>query len=160
MQKKHFICPHCGSDVPNNARACPECGSDEETGWSEGARYAHLLPYNGDEGSYVRSRRWPKRLMAAIAIFVLSAYITASFGGLHFIIPLMLMVGAIYYATEVYPNTYGAKERRAYQKLLQKAMGSQALAERLIEYERQRNPQASRLQLIENSLRRWQLDNR
>jgi len=31
------ICPHCGADVPRNARACPECGSDEQTGWSERA---------------------------------------------------------------------------------------------------------------------------
>ena len=28
-------CPHCGAEVPPNARACPECGSDESTGWSE-----------------------------------------------------------------------------------------------------------------------------
>ena len=32
------ICPHCGAEVPRNAKACPACGSDEETGWSEEAR--------------------------------------------------------------------------------------------------------------------------
>jgi hypothetical protein len=31
------ICPHCGADVPDRAKACPECGSTEETGWSEEA---------------------------------------------------------------------------------------------------------------------------
>lgn len=31
------ICPHCGAEVPRNARACPECGSDESTGWSDRA---------------------------------------------------------------------------------------------------------------------------
>ena len=31
-------CPHCGADVPANAKACPECGSDERTGWSEQAQ--------------------------------------------------------------------------------------------------------------------------
>ena len=36
------ICPHCGAKVPSNAKACPECGSDEETGWSEKARYDAL----------------------------------------------------------------------------------------------------------------------
>ena len=35
-------CPHCGADVPPNAKACPECGSDETTGWSEQARYDGL----------------------------------------------------------------------------------------------------------------------
>ena len=36
------ICPHCGEDVPRNAKACPECGSDEQTGWSEEAAAADL----------------------------------------------------------------------------------------------------------------------
>ena len=36
------ICPHCGAEVPPNAKACPECGSDEETGWSEQARAQEL----------------------------------------------------------------------------------------------------------------------
>jgi hypothetical protein len=31
------ICPNCGAEVPENARACPGCGSDERTGWSEKA---------------------------------------------------------------------------------------------------------------------------
>ncbi len=31
------VCPHCGAEVPRNARACPECGADEQTGWAEGA---------------------------------------------------------------------------------------------------------------------------
>ena len=32
------VCPHCGADVPANAKACPACGSDETTGWSQEAR--------------------------------------------------------------------------------------------------------------------------
>jgi hypothetical protein len=36
------ICPVCGADVPSRARACPECGADEQTGWSEKARYDEL----------------------------------------------------------------------------------------------------------------------
>lgn len=47
------ICPHCGAEVPRNARACPECGSDEKTGWSENAQGQRLgLPdeeFNYDE---------------------------------------------------------------------------------------------------------------
>ena len=35
-------CPHCGADVPSNAKACPECGSDETSGWSEEARTGSL----------------------------------------------------------------------------------------------------------------------
>jgi hypothetical protein len=36
-EKTHFVCPHCGADVPPRALACPECGADEDTGWKEGA---------------------------------------------------------------------------------------------------------------------------
>ena len=36
------VCPTCGALVPSNARACPECGADEQTGWSEKARYDSL----------------------------------------------------------------------------------------------------------------------
>ena len=35
-------CPNCGADVPRHAKACPECGADEQTGWSEQARYDGL----------------------------------------------------------------------------------------------------------------------
>lgn len=35
-------CPNCGADLPPNARSCPECGSDENTGWSDEARYGGL----------------------------------------------------------------------------------------------------------------------
>jgi uncharacterized membrane protein YvbJ len=36
------FCPACGAEVPHGAKACPECGSDENTGWSEKARYEDL----------------------------------------------------------------------------------------------------------------------
>jgi zinc-ribbon domain len=36
------VCPNCGAEVPSGAKACPECGSDENTGWSEEARYDNL----------------------------------------------------------------------------------------------------------------------
>lgn len=45
------VCPHCGADVPRNARACPECGSDEKTGWSEDA-YADRLGLPDDKFDY------------------------------------------------------------------------------------------------------------
>jgi len=67
-----FICPVCGGEVPEKARACPNCGSDEQTGWSN---QTHLdgveLPGIDDEFDYdealgkefgqksVKSRRKP-----------------------------------------------------------------------------------------------------
>ena len=46
----------------------------------------------------------------------------------------------------------------AYQKLLRKALGDRAQAERLIEFERQRNPRAARARLIRAALERWERD--
>ena len=50
------ICPTCGADVPEGARACPECGADEKTGWSETARYENLgIPDDSfDYGEYIK----------------------------------------------------------------------------------------------------------
>jgi len=45
------ICPNCGADVPQNAKACPGCGSDENTGWSETA-YANNLGLPDEEFDY------------------------------------------------------------------------------------------------------------
>jgi hypothetical protein len=44
-------CPHCGAEVPPNAKACPECGSDEQTGWSDRA-HADRLGIPDDEFDY------------------------------------------------------------------------------------------------------------
>lgn len=48
-------CPNCGAEVPPDAKVCPECGSDEQTGWSEQARYDALdLPDAGfDHADFV-----------------------------------------------------------------------------------------------------------
>jgi hypothetical protein len=35
-------CPCCGAEVPPRAKACPQCGADEQTGWSDAARYDSL----------------------------------------------------------------------------------------------------------------------
>lgn len=45
------ICPHCGAEVPPNARACPACGSDDRTGWSDRA-HAENLGLPDEEFSY------------------------------------------------------------------------------------------------------------
>jgi cadmium resistance protein CadD (predicted permease) len=47
-----------------------------------------------------------------------------------------------------------------YQDLLRKVRFNGSTADRLIEYERQQDPQASRLKLIQNAIERWDHDNR
>jgi hypothetical protein len=47
-----------------------------------------------------------------------------------------------------------------YQDLLRKVRFSGPIADRLIDYERRQDPQASRLKLIQNAIERWERDNR
>lgn len=44
-------CPHCGAEVPPDAKGCPACGSDEQTGWSDRA-HADRLGIPDDEFDY------------------------------------------------------------------------------------------------------------
>ncbi len=69
---KYFTCPNCGADVPIKAKACPECGSDEDTGWSEEAKYVHLLPNRGDS-VMPPTKVWQKYFMVAIATLVITS---------------------------------------------------------------------------------------
>jgi len=47
-----------------------------------------------------------------------------------------------------------------YQDLLRKVRFNGSIADRLIEYERKQDPQASRLTLIQSAIQRWERDNR
>ena len=49
-------------------------------------------------------------------------------------------------------------EAELYQQLLRKALGDHAKAERLIEHERQHNPQGNRADWLRAALERWERD--
>jgi hypothetical protein len=53
-----------------------------------------------------------------------------------------------------------ASEEELYQKLLRKSLGDKDQVERLLEHERQRNPKASRVELLRAALERWERDNK
>ncbi|MBO7132033.1 zinc ribbon domain-containing protein, partial [Candidatus Saccharibacteria bacterium] len=44
-----MLCPHCHSEIKDNATFCPHCGSDKNTGWSEGAEFTDLETPDYDE---------------------------------------------------------------------------------------------------------------
>ena len=78
-------CPNCGAEIPPGAKAGPGCGSDEQTGWSEQARYDELdLPdENFDYDDFVEREfggkkpipRGIKWFWWVIAVLVLAALV-------------------------------------------------------------------------------------
>ena len=81
------ICPHCGAEVPDNAKVCPECGSDETTGWSDRAAadrlglpdeefdYDEFIKSEFDESSATgrpRPMNWFWWMVAVIALFAVA----------------------------------------------------------------------------------------
>ncbi len=51
-------------------------------------------------------------------------------------------------------------EATLFDDLLRKVGGDQSVVERLIEYERQQRPHATRLTCVQNAIRRWEQENR
>jgi hypothetical protein len=158
---QYFSCPNCGADVPLKARACPECGSDEETGWSEAAKYTHLLPYAGDsEPEVTKSQRRRRYVIAAIAVFL--AVIFLQGGGLGWTLPIVafaaLVGGVGYLSFRQYTNSSWSMERKLYQQLVNRTRGDREQAQRLFEYEKRRTPESNRLQLLQNAIYRWDRD--
>jgi predicted nucleic acid-binding Zn ribbon protein len=79
-----FPCPTCGEEVPAGARACPSCGADENTGWSEDARYDGLdLPdeefeygkFLEKEGLGKRKRSRREITLLVVALLVLLGFV-------------------------------------------------------------------------------------
>jgi hypothetical protein len=159
---RYFTCPHCGADVPIKALACPHCGSDEETGWSEEAKYVHLLP-DRDEEPEACSRRtdWREPMSMVVALVVILALIAAPGGvSLRNALLLLLVAAVLYIAARSGFFRGKDSEQRLFQELLIQARGDRELAERLIDYERRRAPELSRAQLCRKALDRLKYDRR
>ena len=45
-----FVCPHCGAELPVDAKFCRECGADDEFGWNEDFGEEDDLPDGGYDG--------------------------------------------------------------------------------------------------------------
>jgi hypothetical protein len=158
-----FICPFCGTRVPNDAPACPECGSDETTGWSSDVG---ILPESDlDEDPGVRGKEqvaWWKILVPFLAVLAILAMLGQNLGWYTLIFIPVALIG---YGLYVFFKRRRDKARDdsgelIYAQLLIRARGDEALVERLIEYERKSNPFRTRKDLLTDALRRWERDNR
>ena len=79
-----MICPHCHSELKDNATFCPHCGSDSETGWKEGAESANLeLPDYDEilENEFGEKKKSSSKIVSAIIGGILAIVLLVVFTG-------------------------------------------------------------------------------
>lgn len=153
------VCPHCGATVPFYAEACPKCGSGQLAGGgAEPAAEDRLILYDDrPELGRTISPAWVKKLLVVLAVVTLSAILVRSSPWGLYLFVLLLFVGAYYGARRLLAGRRVGRSR-LYRALLRKARGDEDLVERLIAYERRRNPHLSRTEWIEYAIDRWERD--
>lgn len=161
---EYFTCPVCGTAVPAKAKACPECGSDSETGWSETAQFSPLFPDRDDENTPPQRTLWQTVVMPIAALLCLMGFLAAT-GAYWMAILVPVLAGVVRFSGALrrwLKHQFPAlgSSRQAYRQLLRRAGGDRALADRLITYEQHRTPTATRLQLIQAAIFRWDRDRR
>ncbi len=159
----YFICPHCEAEVPRNAPACPECGSDENTGWSEDTALDGLVLYDDELLDTAASHpAWRNYLIIGVALILVVALLATLMGTAVYLLILLVIVAVIILLLyrELAPRFGPSRETQLYGTLLRKARGDDGLVDRLVAYERELNPHADTIQLLENALHRWERDER
>jgi hypothetical protein len=155
--RKSFVCPFCHAEVPEGAPACPECGSDEQTGWSEdpfGIRSGTPEAPNRPKRNGIRFAAYTVVAGLFVAALVLSR-VAISALPLFLVAVFAVLLGGFLY--ERIRNYTGAD---IHEKLLSKARGDEELVERLVDFERRKNPFRTRKQLLIDALERWENDSR
>ncbi|MBP5246569.1 MAG: zinc-ribbon domain-containing protein [Fibrobacter sp.] len=77
-------CPHCHSELKDDATFCPHCGSDSETGWKEGAENSHLeLPDYEEilENEFGQKKKPVSKIASAIIGGILAVVLLIVFTG-------------------------------------------------------------------------------
>jgi len=127
-----FECARCGARVYYELTRCPNCG---------------VNLYEPEDELKEGNRQTTEASRPAPAGFLTKLGAT-----------LRRLSGKPYRADEVFGD--GLNQAVLYNDLLRKVGGDQAAAERLIDYERQRAPQATRSIWLQQAIQRWERDNK
>ena len=84
-QSSIMLCPHCHSELKDDATFCPHCGSDADTGWKEDAEFTDLETPDYDEilenefetDEYGNKKKKANPFAIAAAVIVALAFIAA-----------------------------------------------------------------------------------
>jgi hypothetical protein len=148
-----MICPNCGAVVAEGALSYRECGSDSSTGWSKAAEYAHILP--DEDGLRVPKRRWKMHGIGIVCSLVMTGVLWGSGVRWALWIGVLAVIGFV-----LFTRFRGEGSEHALFAQLVARCRDRELAERLIEAERKRAPDASRQELIRKALLRLSRDRR
>lgn len=155
--KNSFLCPFCQAEVPKGALACPACGSDEQTGWSDdiyGLRSEGVKEKTNPILKRIRILFFATMGILIVLTLIINQVTLILFPLLLFSVILLILIEILYARNK---DTMG---RDIYAKFLLQARGDKELIERLVNYERKRNPFRTRKQLLLDALDRLEKDNR
>lgn len=128
--QNEFECARCGALVYYELTRCPNCGVNLYEPDDEGETYQRPAP---------ASCHKPGLLEKAGLLF-------------------RRLLGKPYSAEDVFGDALD--QASLYNDLLGKTGGDHAAVERLIDYERQRQPDSARRTWLQNAIQRWEKDNR
>jgi hypothetical protein len=98
--------------------------------------------------------------MAVVAIFLAILLPLIWLHWIWLVLAILCLVGGLANYIITQRNRPRRLEQRLDQQLMEQTRGDRNLVERLIAYEKQRNPTASNIQLLQDALSRWQRDRR
>jgi hypothetical protein len=153
-----FGCPHCGTAIPADSPACPECGSDRETGWAEDALSADWSPPEDEQPERPRKRLFQNILkygFMAIAVVMLAAFIAIGVPyGIYISGAVIVALAIAFVAFRERPPSDKGVEKALEQELFTLSGRDPSRVERLVMLEKDRTPDASRTELLQNAIDR------
>jgi hypothetical protein len=155
-EPEYILCPHCGISVNSALPVCPGCGMEYSGGLRETRSEDEETGTQADTDSRPgASKAWYKYIVPAVALALVCVFIATMVPFGIFAVPLLFIAsGAGFFATQIYPRTKRAVEKRLERELLRLVHGDREQMERLIGYELMRRPALTRIELLESAMDR------
>ena len=161
--KESMTCPVCGEIIPVESINCPECGWDEDFAeWHE--------EFNEEKDSnsievFQRTKKenttdwiWWFKIITSVTVVVFTFLFVSPFAAF-----LLLVVISVYYSSLRFTENFTNKGKESesavlYEELVELSGRDYELVKRLIDYERQRDPDSNEIDWIKSAIFRLERD--
>ena len=152
MSNGDFVCPHCGTVVPEGSPSCPECGSDRETGWAPDAHPADFA----ERPRRRRAGQIAQFAGAAVAVFLVAGSIAATLPRFGIYIGAGIAAAAViaFFLLRERPLSGKRIEEKLEKELLRLSGNDPERMDRLVIHEYSLKPGAGRVELLQNAIDR------